>query len=199
MNGGNNNTALASGTSGWTVESVLIHVNQALTDQKDRFRESHVDLKDWFKDALEAQEKKNQQQFADADKAVRAAMAAAEKAVEKAEQNAEKWRSNANEWRSAMSDRERNFAPVQRLDAIDKTNDEQKAETSSLRQSATEARNVMRAELMHEIQNLRESRSEVAGEKRSHFDELTQGNWRFGIAVAIAIGMISLAIQFFHH
>ena len=47
-------------------------------------------------------------------------MAAAEKAVEKAEANAEKWRENANEWRAAMSDRERNFAPLQRLDSLEK-------------------------------------------------------------------------------
>jgi hypothetical protein len=123
-----NEVTTASGTTGWTTESVLIHLNCALKDMKER-----------FEDALDAQEKKNQQQFADADKAVRAAMAAAEKAVEKAEQNSEKWRANANEWRSAMSDRERNFAPVQRVDALEKKQDEQKSdnakEISSLRES----------------------------------------------------------------
>ena len=44
------------------------------------------------------------------DKAVKAALASAEKAVDRAEINAEKWRQNANEWRAAMTDRERNFA-----------------------------------------------------------------------------------------
>lgn len=47
--------------------------------------------------------------FEDSEKAVQAALAAAEKAVAKAEANAEKWRENANEWRGAMSDRERSF------------------------------------------------------------------------------------------
>ena len=44
------------------------------------------------------------------DKAVRAALAAAEKAIGVAEVNSEKWRANANEWRAAMSDRENRFA-----------------------------------------------------------------------------------------
>jgi Spy/CpxP family protein refolding chaperone len=178
----------ASGTNGWTVESVLVHLNQALADQKAHFR-----------DLLDAQERKNQQQFADADKAVTAAMAAAEKAVDKAEANAEKWRSNANEWRAAMSDRERNFAPLQRLDGIDKAIDEQKASTATLRQSATEARTTLRSELMTEIHNLRESRSEGTGEKRGGMEHVLQGNWRFGVAVAVAVGLISLLIQFLHH
>lgn len=43
------------------------------------------------------------------EKAVRAALAAAEKAVSVAQTNAERWQANANEWRSAMTDRERNF------------------------------------------------------------------------------------------
>ena len=42
--------------------------------------------------------------------AVRAALAAAEKAVERAEVNAEKWRQNANEWRQSMLDRETKFS-----------------------------------------------------------------------------------------
>jgi len=60
------------------------------------------------------------QRFADQEKAVQAALAAAEKAVNKAETNAEKWRDNANEWRGAMTDREKNFAPLQRLEVIEK-------------------------------------------------------------------------------
>lgn len=43
------------------------------------------------------------------EKAVRAALAAAEKAVAVAQNNAERWQANANEWREAMNDRERNF------------------------------------------------------------------------------------------
>lgn len=43
------------------------------------------------------------------ERAVAAALAAAEKAVLIAEGNAEKWRTNANEWRASMLDRERQF------------------------------------------------------------------------------------------
>jgi len=87
----------AKGTSGWTVETLYVH----------------------FSSLLEQSENKNQQQFADADKAVQAALSAAEKAVNKAEVNASNWRENANEWRAAMSDRERNFAPIQRLESLE--------------------------------------------------------------------------------
>jgi hypothetical protein len=48
--------------------------------------------------------------FEGQDKAVRAALAAAEEARKQAEANAEKWRANANEWRDAMNDREAKFA-----------------------------------------------------------------------------------------
>jgi hypothetical protein len=65
------------------------------------------------------------QRFIDEEKAVRAALAAAEKAVEKAEANAEKWRANANEWRAAMQDREVKFAQKSevegRLSVLDKS------------------------------------------------------------------------------
>ncbi len=55
-------------------------------------------------------DKRYEQRFQAQEKAVLAALAAAEKAVTVAEVNAEKWRSNANEWRGSMDDRERNFA-----------------------------------------------------------------------------------------
>lgn len=49
-------------------------------------------------------------QLADAkEKAISAALAAAEKAVTVAEINSQKWRENANEWRQAMDDREAAF------------------------------------------------------------------------------------------
>lgn len=66
----------------------------------------------YFSTMLEGMEKKNYQRFLDQ-----------EKAVLTAESNAEKWRSNANEWRAAMSDRERNFATVQRVEAVEKSLD----------------------------------------------------------------------------
>lgn len=47
--------------------------------------------------------------FGDSEKAVRAALEAAEKAITKAEIENQRWREAANEWRGAMSDRERDF------------------------------------------------------------------------------------------
>lgn len=49
--------------------------------------------------------------FESQDKAVSAALEAAEKAVNKAEANAREWQKGANEWRGAMTDRERDFLP----------------------------------------------------------------------------------------
>ena len=70
---------------GWTLETL-----KTLMDERDRR----------YGEVSEAKER-----------AVSAALAAAEKAVNVAEQNAEKWRTNANEWRAAMNDRELNFLP----------------------------------------------------------------------------------------
>jgi hypothetical protein len=58
------------------------------------------------------------QRFDDQEKAIRAALASAEKAVDKAEDGAEKWRNSANEWRGAMSDRERDFLTRKEFYAI---------------------------------------------------------------------------------
>jgi len=104
--------ATSKGTTGWTVETLFVH----------------------FSSLMEASEKKNQQQFADADKAVQAALSAAEKAVNKAEVNASNWRENANEWRAAMSDRERNFAPIQRLESLEHRFDMKEGSGQGLRQ-----------------------------------------------------------------
>ncbi len=68
---------------GWTLETL-----KTLMDERDRR----------YGEVSEAKER-----------AISAAMAAAEKAILVAENNAEKWRMNANEWRAAMNDRERNF------------------------------------------------------------------------------------------
>ena len=99
-------------SSNWTVETLFVH----------------------FSSLLDQSEKKNQQQFADADKAVQAALSAAEKAVNKAEVNASNWRENANEWRAAMSDRERNFAPIQRLEALEHRIDMREGAGAGLKQ-----------------------------------------------------------------
>ena len=79
----------AKGTSGWVVETLFVHFTALLNEA----------------------EKKNEQRFIDQEKAVKAALNAAEQAVNKAEHNAEKWRANANEWRQAMDDREVKFMP----------------------------------------------------------------------------------------
>lgn len=175
----------ASGTTGWTTESVLVHLNGALSDQQKR-----------FEDALEAQEKKNQQQFADADKAVRAAMAAASTASEKAEQNSEKWRANANEWRSAMNDRERNFAPIAQLINLEKVQTEAREDLANFRRTELEARAALKDEVMKEVRDLRESRSQGSGEKQSHLYEREHNKWIVSIVVTIATSaVVVLLIQ----
>lgn len=65
-----------------------------------------------------------EQRFMDQEKAVNAALAAAEKAVAVAEKNAEKWREQANEWRGAMNDRERSLMPRSEAEQGSKSNAE---------------------------------------------------------------------------
>jgi hypothetical protein len=66
-------------------------------------------LKEYVDRRFDDQEKAVQAALMAADKGVSAALASAEKAVDKAESSSEKWRASANEWRAAMGDREREF------------------------------------------------------------------------------------------
>jgi hypothetical protein len=68
-----------------------------------------ITLKEYVDRRFDDQEKAVQAALLAADKGVSAALASAEKAVDKAEAGSEKWRASANEWRGAMSDRERDF------------------------------------------------------------------------------------------
>jgi hypothetical protein len=95
-----------------------------------------------------------------------------------------------------MSDRERNFAPVQRLDAIEKTQDEDKADLAALRESKLLANSQLRNELMTEIAGLRESRSQSGGEKESHLYAREHNKWIVSIVVTIATSaVVVLLIQ----
>lgn len=174
----------ASGTTGWTVESVLVHLNNVVRDLKERFIEALIEQKDWFRnvlvaleknfvEALAALDKRIQQQFSDSDKAIKAAMAAAEKAGEKAELNSEKWRANANEWRQAMNDREKSFAPIAQLRALEKTQTE------------------MEARLMQQISNLRESRSSSEGAIKSTDKTIA---YTFGF-VGTTVGVVTIILK----
>jgi hypothetical protein len=68
-----------------------------------------VSLKEYIDRRFDDQEKAVQAALMAADKGVSAALASAEKAVDKAEVGAERWRNAANEWRGALNDRERDF------------------------------------------------------------------------------------------
>jgi hypothetical protein len=98
--------------SGWTIETLLVH----------------------FTAQLEATNKLNDQHFALQQKAVEAALAAAKEAVaaalvaqknisDLAAEYLRAWQTSANEWRGAMTDREKSFAPIQRLEALEKRMD----------------------------------------------------------------------------
>lgn len=78
-------------------------------------------LKQHFDQRLVDQDKAVQAALAAAEKAVSAALVAAERAREAAEANGEKWRANANEWRGAMNDREAKFTLKTELEAETKT------------------------------------------------------------------------------
>lgn len=82
--------------------------------------DEQISLKEYLEALLAQIEKRYDQRFEDADKAVQAALASAKEAVQAALAAAEKatvlaasgadeWRKSSNEWRGAMSDREKNF------------------------------------------------------------------------------------------
>lgn len=74
------------------------------------------------------------------EKAVEAALAAAEKATGKAEEDIKAWRAQANEWRGAMNDREVKFAThadlaglSARIDAMEKLMDHSTGRSEGVR------------------------------------------------------------------
>jgi hypothetical protein len=68
-----------------------------------------VSLKEYIDRRFDDQEKAVQAALLAADKGVSAALASAEKAVDKAEEGSLRWREASNEWRGSMADRERDF------------------------------------------------------------------------------------------
>lgn len=97
----------------WTVSTLKEYIERVVSDLRVYLDSKIGDLKEYLV----------QQALAQAE-AVKAALAAAEKAVNKAEANVEKWRESQNEWRAAMSDREKEFARktevAQQVDHVDK-------------------------------------------------------------------------------
>jgi hypothetical protein len=87
--------------SGWTIETLLVH----------------------FTAQLEASNKLNAQHFALQEQAVKAALASQKALSDLASDYLRAWQSSANEWRGAMTDREKNFATIQRVEALEKRMD----------------------------------------------------------------------------
>jgi len=58
---------------------------------------------------------------AEKDKALAAALSAAEKAVQKAEANTDKWQASANEWRGAMTDKDKLLVQRGEFEAFEKS------------------------------------------------------------------------------
>ena len=87
----------------------LIRSTEDLVREIDRRHQQRADLQDKAVAAA----------LTAAQKAVDAALAAQDAAVTKAEKQAELWRASANEWRSAMDDREKKFASSVMLEALE--------------------------------------------------------------------------------
>jgi hypothetical protein len=85
--------------SGWSFSTLKEYFEHIISGLRLYLDSKIADLKEYLV----------QQALAQAE-AVKAALAAAEKAVNKAEANVEKWRESQNEWRTAMNDREEDFA-----------------------------------------------------------------------------------------
>ena len=81
--------------SGWTVDTLHAHI-QTIINDRDKL---------WLT-ILDEREKRHEQRFI-----------AAQKAVDVAQADAEKWRDNANEWRAAMNDKDKTYATKEYVDA----------------------------------------------------------------------------------
>ena len=113
----------------WTPSLVLEHLRELIDANDKRYRDAFSTSEKAVNTAFVANEKATAAAFSASEKAIRDALAAvekstaaafvaAEKAVALAEANAERWRSDAAEWRSRMTDREKNFAGINEVNAL---------------------------------------------------------------------------------
>jgi len=87
-------------SDGWTIATVLTYLSDLIALNDKRYEQRFSDLEALFTHRFEAQEK-----------AVQAALTAADRAVNKAELGAEKRFEGVNEFRSALADQQRSLMP----------------------------------------------------------------------------------------
>lgn len=152
----------------------------APTDDADGW--TVVTLKAYFEQRFADYEKAVSAALAAAEKAVAAALAAAEKAREQAQADSLAWRNNANEWRGAMEDREAKFVSRNDLD--------------SFRNESESDRKAIRVE----IQSLRESRATGIGAEQRGRAVIDTGRSNIALAVsviAVALLLMAAIVRYF--
>jgi hypothetical protein len=92
-----------------------------------------VSLKEYFEARFTDANQRNEQRFLAQEKAVNAALAAAETSKAVAATYEAAWKAGANEWRGSMSDRERDFARKTDLDALKERIDRQEGSGKGMR------------------------------------------------------------------
>jgi hypothetical protein len=143
------------------------------------------------------------------DKLTSAIFAASEKAITKAEEAQREYNIRSNEFRGQLDDQAKSL--ISRLEAqtvfkaledkIDGIKDEQSTTRVIIQSLAQQSAVVnLRNELMVEISNLRESRSESGGHEKAIYQDKQQSNWNIGTIIAVLIGLAAIISElFFKH
>ncbi len=131
------------------------------------------------------------------------AFAASKEAISKAEEAQKAYNLSHNDLLRKMDTQHKDTMP--RIEAEKEFDgwriqlNEVKEDVTNNGKYTTDSVNNLRVEMMKEIQNLRESRSELGGKERATDASKTQQHWILGIIVSIVISLVSVALQFLKH
>jgi aspartate oxidase len=145
-----------------------------------------ITLKEYFEKLFEEKDRALVAALSAAEKAVAAALASAEKAVAVAEKNSEQWRAGANEWRAAMSDRENKFMNTEDRTGIEK-------EMKEFRNFMTTHNGTVQQieSLISDVKKLNTFKDNMAGKA----DQSSVTNATIFSILAAALGIISIVLN----
>ncbi len=192
--------------SGWTIETLREYILRLIESNESKYEERFTASQNAVNAAFTAQQTAMQTALTAQKLAVDTALGAADRAVAKAETATDKRFESVNEFRATLSDLQSAFIP--RLEAMalfrsmeekmesqrvyqGKHNDETIRSLSDIRLAmlrllSAEAYETRHAELQRQVNDLRESRSEISG-KSSGANAL----WGYLVAIAgIAVALI---------
>ena len=156
-----------------------------------------------YKERAEAQKIAVEDALAASKEQTQASFIASEKAIVKAEESQKTYNQGHNDLSRKMEGQYSTMVPQSeaklKWDSIDKAIEENRKDVAASRIERQDQVNSLRLELMREIQNLRESRSEGAGESKRAEKDSTKTAAVVGLVVTSIIsilGVVALAIPY---